>query len=1250
MIGALENILNRPKTVLTLMAVMIIAGVLSYISIPKEANPDIDVPVYFVTVNQRGISPGDAERLLVRPLETSLRGLDGLKEVTAIAGQGYAAIILEFNIETEKDKVLADIRDKVDRAQSQLPSDADEPIIAETSFSLLPTIVVTLSGQVPERTLYKFARSLKDEIESISTVREADLSGNREEVLEVVLDLMKLESYDITQTELLTALSQNNQLVPAGFLDDGTGRFNVKVPGLVENALDVYSIPIKQNGEGVVTLGEVAEIKRTFQDPSNYTRVNGEPAISIKVVKRIGTNIIANNEEVRKVVKEFIKDWPSTIKINFLLDESSFIHEVQSSLQASILTAIALVLIIVVASLGIKSGLMVGLSIPVSFMVGFLILSAAGMTMSMMVMFGMVLTVGMLVDGAIVVTEYADRKMAEGMPPMEAYHRSARLMFWPVVSSTATTLAAFLPMLMWPGVPGEFMSYLPIMVIIVLSASLITALIFLPVSGALIGQISVWMGKNATWLLSGTLGIVLVAIVVFVLAFPALNALIGFGLDTVLQTIGAVASEQQVNFPVKQIAFVVAVLIALSLAVLLLPFVSRFVRWRQSRPVKVDEVAKMLASDEDLDIAKVPGILGGYLWFLKKLSGNLLGNLVVIAAVIGVTLFVFDRFGSNNAGVEFFVDEEPDVAIVLVSARGNLSATEIRDLVGEVEAKVLRIPGIDNVIMTSSAPGGGSGVGSPLGGIQDKPADVIGELQIEMADYCCRPKAVEIFAEIEKQTTNLAGMRVEVRKIEGGPPTGKDIRLQVKSTNYAEMVASLERVRAKFDAMKGLKDLEDSRPLPGIEWQLSVNREEAGRYNAGIAAIGSMVQLVTNGVLIGKYRPDDSDDEVDIRVRLPKEQRTLDQFDQLKLRTQNGQVPLSNFVTRTAEPKVSSITRRDGLYSMSVKANLIRDFEENGKAITPNDKVAELEAWLASEKWPTSVQFRFRGGDEEQKESSAFLAKAAGIALFLMFIILVTQFNSFYQTILTLSTVILAVVGVLIGLMVTGQKFSILMTGTGVVALAGIVVNNAIVLIDTYNRMRAEGVPVRDAVLKTSAQRMRPIMLTTITTIFGLVPMAMQINMDFFNQTILIGGITSIWWVQLSTAIIAGLAFSTVLTLVMIPTMLALPTNIASTARATGNSFVWLFNSPLKTWQYIGNQRASLANEKTARIEAETARTSKPVEFVAEVETVVAKVPATIEPDNDDKPAPKVVKLVKKRKPRKKKKPTTKPPMTEAAE
>lgn len=1072
MIDALDAILQRPKTVLTMMIVLVIAGTLAYINIPKESQPDIDVPVYFVSVSQQGISPRDAERLLIRPMETQLRGMDGLKEITAIASQSHAGIVLEFFIGTDKNIVLADIRDKVDKAKAQLPGDADEPAIFETNFALQPTIIVTLSGNIPDRSLIQKARKLKDEIESIATVREANISGSRTELLEVELDLLKMESYDLTQTELISALTQNNQLVAAGFIDDGQSRFNIKVPGLVETGLDVYEIPVKQNGEGVVTLGDVANIKRTFKDRSSFTRVNGRSAISIEVVKRIGTNIIENNKEVRRVVADFTKDWPSPIKINFLLDQSSQIFENLGSLQSSIMTAIVLVIILVVGSLGVRSGLLVGLAIPASFMVGFLILSFMGLTLNMMIMFGLVLTVGMLVDGAIVVTEYADRKMAEGMPSSEAYRRAARLMFWPVVSSTATTLAAFMPLLLWPGVVGEFMSYLPIMVIIVLSASLLTALIFIPATGTAIGVVVEWISRQ--------LG-------------------------------------------------------------------------RSDKPkpaIEQNNVARLLSSDKPLEVNLIPGGTGGYLRFLNSLTSSLWRNVAVVAAAGAIVFWTFSYFVTNNNGVEFFVDEEPEVAIVFISARGNLAAEKIKNIAIEVEAEVLQVAGVDNIVMTAEASGGGGdGGGVDVSAPQDAPADVVATMQIELADYSARRKAVEIFDDIRQRTGSIAGIKVEIRKMENGPPTGKDVRLQIKSTNYDQMVQTVAKIRTYFDTLADIQDLEDTRPLPGIEWEMKVDREEAGRYNAGITSVGAMIQLVTNGVLLGKYRPDDSEDELDIRVRLPADQRSIDQLSQLRLRTQNGQVPISNFVTMNPVKKVSSISRLDGQYVMNIKANLVDGAKFESRDLTPDDKIAEIQKWLSSQDWPASVNLLFRGADEDQKKSGEFLGKAAIGALFMMFIILLTQFNSFYQTFLTLMTVILAITGVLIGMMVTGQKFSIIMTGTGVVALAGIVVNNAIVLIDTYNRLRSEGAGVHDAILKTSAQRMRPIMLTTVTTILGLIPMALAINVNFIDRIITVGSITAIWWVQLSTAVISGLAFSTLLTLVLIPVMLSMPTNIATLFR-----------------------------------------------------------------------------------------------------
>ena len=1074
MISALERILSRPKTVLTLMVVSLLAGIFTYITIPKEANPDVEVPVFFVSVTQQGVSPQDAVRLLVRPMETELRSLDGLKEITTFGAEGYAGAVLEFDIDLDRDTALADIRDKADRAKSDMPDDASDPIISEVKFSLVPTIYVALSGEVPQRTLLRHARQLQDEIEALSSVQEANLGGDREELLEVIIDNVKLQSYQVTQQELINAVTLNNQLVAAGFRDNGQGRFNVKVPGLLENAADVYSLPIKRNGDGMVTLADVADIRRTFVDQSQFTRVNGKPAITLGVVKRLGTNIIENNAEVRRVTEEFTKDWPEAIKVEYFLDQSKFIKEVQGSLESSIMTAIFLVMIVVMAALGLRSSLLVGLAIPTSFMLGFLVLGAMGATVNMMVMFGLVLTVGMLVDGAIVMTEYADRKISEGVGATEAYSRAAKLMFWPIVSSTATTLAAFLPLLLWPGVPGEFMAYLPIMVIVVLSTSLITALVFVPTMGVMM------------WRYAAGMSALVVGIMIAGLAYLTLGI---FGITQALQS----DPNAAVNVPGLALMGVAGLVLALLLRK---PMRGAIERSRARQDQDSDSTARQLSGNQKLDVKKVRGFTGLYVRTLRLLIGNVFGNVLVIGGVLAFAVITFVSFGQNNAGVQFFVDEEPEQAVILVSGRGNFSGQEVLNLVKEVEDQVLQVPGIA-AIVTSAQAASASGGGDPFG-VQDKPADVIGELQIELADYLTRRKAEPIFAEIRERVAPIAGIKVEIRKIEGGPPTGKDITLQIKAPDYDVMIAAVARARAYFDQLEGVRDVEDGRPLPGIEWEIDIDREEAGRYDANIASVGAMLQLVTNGVLIGKYRPDDSDDEIEIRVRLPKQERTLDQFGELRLPTPAGLVPLSNFVDLNPQQKVSQITRRDGLYSMDVKASVKG---EEGYIVA--DVANGIKEWFEAESWPEGVNLRLRGADEEQQESGAFLAQAMVGALFLMFLILLTQFNSFYQTILTLMTIILSVIGVLVGMLVTGQKFSIIMTGTGVLALAGIVVNNAIVLIDTYNRMRnEEGVETMDAILKTAAQRLRPILLTTGTTMLGLVPMALQINFDFFNQII----------------------------------------------------------------------------------------------------------------------------------------------------
>ncbi|MEM8552741.1 MAG: efflux RND transporter permease subunit [Pseudomonadota bacterium] len=1095
MSSMLEGLLTKPRTLLTLMIFLVVAGAYVYVTIPKEANPDIDVPIFYVSVTQQGISPEDAERLLVKPMERQLRGLDGLKEIRAIASESHAGIILEFDADFDKDAALGDVRDKVDRAKADLPSEADEPTITETNFSLVPTIIVGLSGDVPERTLFQHARRLKDQIEALPTVLSADLTGSREEQLEVILDKTALETYNLDPIELLQTLQNNNALVPAGFLDTGEGRFSVKVPGLIEEPEDVFSMVVKEHADGVVTVGDIAELRRSFKDPEKFTRVNGRPAITIDVVKRLGENIIANNQAVRTVVEQATADWPEAIKVDFLIDQSSFIYEVLGGLEASISTAIVLVMIVIIAALGLRSAVLVGVAIPTSILLGFLVLSGLGMTVNMMVMFGLVLTVGLLVDGAIVVTEYADRKIAEGMERSRAFIEAAKLMFWPLVSSTATTLLAFMPMLLWPGVPGEFMSYLPIMVVIVLSVALLTALVFLPVVGG-------------------------------VLSNALLLGLIAGGASAAAALV-LLAEAGPARFAAAAAAFVLAVIITSKLAG----------RW-ESRAVRASTPAPT-----QFDVKKVRGATGLYVRGLKLLAGNVLGIVFTLVLVVGIAVAVMQSFIANNNGVEFFVQEEPDIAVIMVSARGNMSAFEALNLVREVEAKVLAVDGVDNAVTTAFPSGGNTGGGAAAGGAVEAPADVIGQIQVELAPYCCRRPAREIFADI-RSSTDFAGIKTEVREVEGGPPTGKDIQLQITSTSYDALISATESARDHIETVEGLRDVEDDRPLPGIEWQLSVDREEAGRFGANIQTVGQIIQLVTNGVLLTQYQPDDSEDRIDIRVRFPEEDRTLDQFTDLRLQTQQGLIPIVNFVDVTPQQRVSSISRLDGLYVMTVKADVL---QTEGYDI--NAKIAEVNTWVQAQDWPNNVFFEFRGANEEQAESFSFLMKAMGASLVMMFVVLVTQFNNFYQTSLTLFTIILSVFGVLLGMIITGQKFSVIMTGTGVIALAGIVVNNAIVLIDTFNREKLVQRDVLSAVLATAEQRVRPILLTTITTIAGLIPMATQVNFDFFTRTIAIGGITSIWWVQLSTAIISGLAFSTILTLIVVPVLLAAPETFSRRVR-----------------------------------------------------------------------------------------------------
>ena len=491
----------RARMIITFVVMSIAAGTFAYLGLPKEGSPDIDIPVVVVSVPFPGISAQDSEKLIIKPMESNLKELAGIKRMSGIAAENYGVLVLEFEFDWDKDATIANVRDKMSKVEAEFPKGADKYTVTEINFSEFPILVVSLSGELPERTLLHAAKNLKTEVEALPEVLEVGLAGHRNEMLEVIIDPLRLESYNVTAGELINVVTNNNQLIAAGTVETDTGAFSVKIPSSFDKAQDVYNLPVKVNGDSIVTLGELAKIKLTFEDLTGTARFNGEKTVALQVIQRKGSNIIDTVETVKKKVLAARNDWPLELKqsvsVNFAMDLSKEVEGMVGQLESSVLTAIALVMIVVLASLGMRSALLVGFAIPTSFLLCFALMSVMGIAISNMVMFGLILAVGMLVDGAIVVVEYADKRIRASINPVQAYGDAAKRMFWPIVSSTATTLCAFLPMLFWPGVPGEFMGMLPVTLIFVLSASLIVALIYLPVVGGVAGQFSVLLEGRA---------------------------------------------------------------------------------------------------------------------------------------------------------------------------------------------------------------------------------------------------------------------------------------------------------------------------------------------------------------------------------------------------------------------------------------------------------------------------------------------------------------------------------------------------------------------------------------------------------------------------------------------------------------------------------------------------------------------------------------------------------------------------------
>ncbi len=718
--------------------------------------------------------------------------------------------------------------------------------------------------------------------------------------------------------------------------------------------------------------------------------------------------------------------------MSYSQDKSTTIRQLLADLQNSVVTAVILVFIVILATLSGRASILIGLAIPASFLMGIFWLSMFGYTVNLVVLFSLILAVGMLVDDAIIVTEFAERRMSEGMPKADAFAMASHRMAGPVIAATMTRIAAFSPLLFWPGIVGEFMKYMPITLIVTLSASLVYALIFTPTLGALIAKAHVHEG------------------------------------------------------PAKE---------------------------------------------------------GMYMWTVRKAVRH---PFVVMAMAIVLLIAVPFVYSKQGKGIEFFPDVEPEYGLLYVHARGNLSIEEKDAAVALVEKRLIGWPGLESVY---TRVGGSGGFG------QNVAEDVIGTLQYEFVNWRERKAANDILADLRVAMTGIPGVDVEVQVPQAGPPTGKAIQVQLSAADPAGLNDTARRVAGKLAGIDGVIDVADGLPPPGVDWELRVDRNKASQYGIGPGSVGTVVQLVTTGLKLTDYRPAGSDDAVDIRLRLPEDRRTLSTLDQLRVETAFGSVPISNFVTREPAARTGVLTRLDSERTITVQANI----REGLQADVVRAKVEEMlkAADLGN------ARYKMAGEDEEQKEAGVFLSKAFGAAMFLIFVVLLAQFNKFTSVGLVLSAVVMSTIGVFLGLLITDRPFGMVMSGIGVIALAGVVVNNNIVLIDTYDHLRREGMDKYEAIIETCRERARPVVLTALTAILGVFPIAFGFNLELLTHETTIGAPSTQWWITLSNAIVFGLAFSTILTLIITPSMLMIVTR----------------SNDSKVWRNLRNLRARFTRQ-----------------------------------------------------------------------
>lgn len=1106
--------IDNRTSVFILVVIIIILGLSAYITLPRESSPDITIPLIIVSTPYLGVSPEDIETLITKKIEKEIDDISEVKKITSSSYEGYSLVRVEFESGYDIDQALQKVRDKVNKAEPDLPPDVEKPEIVEINFSEFPILTINIAGPYSLVKLKDLAEDLKDEIDKVNGVLDVKINGGLEREVQVNVDMNKMNHYDVRFDDIITAISDENKTIPGGSIDVNNASYLIRVPGEFDKPYLISDIIVKLKDGAPIYVKDLADVKYDFKEKQTYARLNGNNAISLNVSKRSGENIIDIADKVKEILDNKRKELPSDVSIYITTDQSKDIKRMVEELENNIFSGLVLVVLVLLFFLGVRNALFVAIAIPLSMLLSFFILQILGVTLNMVVLFALILALGMLVDNAIVIIENIYKFLEEGKSLIQAAKLGTAEVAWPVFTSTLTTVAAFFPMLFWPGVVGEFMLYIPLVLIITLISSLFVALVINPVFASVFMKLEHPDDKPKTILQK---------------IIHPLNRVTHFFVDVMLPKV-LTAYEK---------------LLVFSLGAIRKPDQKIHKRnWLGLLAILGYFILDgLLAEILPRGLAVLFSVLGGIAIILLFTNNKLkvIWGTILLLFTITEVYFLFDH------GVEFFPNVQPPRIFVSVESPSGTNLEMSNHIAHSIEEKLQQLNNKDikDVVVVVGSSNNPFDVGSST---PNKST-----VTIQFIDYADRSQStLQTTEKIRQKVVQTAGAEVEVKKQDMGPPVGPPINIEISGDDYQILGDIKNRVQDIIRDVPGLVDLNDDYDAGRPELRINIDRQKAALYGLNTRLVANSIRTAINGYTASKYRVDE--DEFDITVRLEKDQReNTNSLENMEVIYNNKQgktlsVPLVSIANIDKSKGPGAIKRKDLTRVITVTANA----QEGSNA---NEVLEIVKSRLAGISLPPGYAINFTGQNEEQDKASAFLGKAFLVALLAIFLILVIQFNSLSQPLIIMSAVIISLIGVFIGLIVYAMPFGIIMTGIGVISLAGVVVNNNIVLIDYINVLRRRGMSRREAVVQAGLRRFRPVTLTAITTILGLIPLTFGFGFDIYSFSFTGAGESAEFWKSMGVAVIFGLTFATVLTLIIVPTIYSSLDDVVNFMKLVKNKF-----------------------------------------------------------------------------------------------